>query len=87
MLSCVTQLLLVLDSTSDRLGRGEAEADTVALRALDAALLLHWEDIYRRHPEKDGEAAAQKAARRDELLLQLLLRMHILRLAAVSNAG
>jgi hypothetical protein len=50
----------------------------VVVRALAVSLLLGWVDIHAKHPNHRSETAGQKCARRDEQLLQLLLRMHIL---------
>ena len=50
----------------------------VVVRVLAAGLLLGWEEIHAKHPNHRSETAGQKCARRDEQLLQLLLRMHIL---------
>lgn len=69
-------------------GRSLAEAESdppgvslgCAAGALGATMLSSWEAIYERHDRPGRESAAQKAARRDEEALQLLLHLHLLRL-------
>ena len=58
-----------------------AQADMGCVAAaLGAAVLVDWETIQERHERPGAESAAQKAARRDEEAVQLLLRLHILAL-------
>ncbi len=59
-------------------GKGADPKLAAAVRVLAAGLLLGWEQIHAKHPNHRSETAGQKCARRDEQLLQLLLRMHIL---------
>lgn len=65
--------------------KGAAAKPVVALDALSAILLLSWEEIHAKHPNLQTESAGQKAARRDEQLLQLLLHMHILKKLATDT--
>ncbi|CAL8466850.1 g6386 [Coccomyxa elongata] len=75
-------------STPGRVAEGAAPKLVAALGVLGGSLLLGWEDIHAKHPNHRKETAGQKNARRDEQLLQLLLRMHILaRLEPKSDAG
>ena len=60
----------------------QAQMDQDCLAAaLSAAMLVDWETINKRHEHPGRESAAQKAARRDEEAVQLLLHLHILALA------
>ena len=61
-------------------GEPPAVSPACAAAALGAAVLDGWEAVYERHDRPGRESAAQKAARRDEEALQLLLHLHVLQL-------
>ena len=83
---CTCAASMQLKSTPGKGAEGAASKLVAALGVLGASLLLGWEDIHAKHPNHRKETAGQRNARRDEQLLQLLLRMHILsRLAPQSG--